>query len=162
MARRAFASSPRAALCLLVLAAALPAAGAEQVWRSEPDTRLATLRGGFTLQGGPFVSFGIARTVLIDGQVALQASLHIPDVRAMTGAQAQQLAEQVTRLGWTQVGPNNGTAGQLPGVVVQNTENNRHIQSITELNAVSNGMGLLKGLNLSRTVDDALGAALGR
>ena len=44
-------------------------------------------------------------------------------------------------------------------MVVQNTLNVQTVQSVTEINAVSTGQSILKGINLNQTLNDALGAA---
>jgi hypothetical protein len=86
-----------------------------------------------------------------------------PDLGSITSAQAEHLARQAAALGITQVGPGNsyqaGAGPGVPALVIQNTLNDQHIQSRTEINAASNGMSLLKGMNLMETLNSAVGAA---
>ncbi|MBK6006397.1 hypothetical protein JJB11_09865 [Ramlibacter ginsenosidimutans] len=156
------------AICMLGLVAALAAgsACADQAWMTTGDDLLADMRGGFALPDGLMVSFGIVRTVLIDGQVVSQTALQIPDVRSITVDQARQLGQQLAGVAVVQ----NGTANTLqlphpdaaPGFVIQNSENNRTLQAITEITASTNTLRTLQGMNLNRTLSDALKGALGR
>jgi hypothetical protein len=153
------------------------------------------MRGGFATPEGLLVSFGIIRTVLIDGAVVARTAIQIDDLRTITVDQARQLREQAGGFAIVQNGGGNtvnglaqGTtpaqlvqfvqpagstqAGQAlqptqsiqlaPGIVIQNTENNRTLQAMTEINAGTNGMRMLQGINLFQTLNDALKGALGR
>jgi hypothetical protein len=174
----------------------------EQGWLAAPDSTLESMRGGFALAPDFMVSFGITRTVLIDGNVIARTAIQIDDLRNMTVAQAKQLTQEVGGFAVVQNGPGNtvnvpgqvaqpltGTqpAGNtsrttlaqptasapsvslvqptiqlIPGLVIQNTESNRHLQAVTEINAATNGMRILQGINLNQTLNDALKGALGR
>jgi hypothetical protein len=158
---------PRAAALLLAAASCAcgVAARADQVWTAAPDDVLASMRGGFALDGGLLVSFGIVRTVLADGQVVARTALQIPDLGSMTGAQAQQLASQTAGLMVVQGGAGNSfqpLQGTLPGIVVQNTQNNRQLQAITEITATTHTLRMLQGLRLNQALGDALRGALAR
>jgi hypothetical protein len=155
----------RAAIAALLCTAACAHAGTFE-WVTTPDAKLATMRGGFAAAPGLLVSFGIVRSVEVDGQLVARTALQVPDLSSLTALQAQQLSQQVAQLGIVQAGRGNAASlpadnGALP-LVIQNTMNDRQIRSLTEINAASNGMGLLKELNLSRTLADALGAAVAR
>jgi len=155
---------------LLLLVAAMVVGGAparaDQVWTASPDDQLAQMRGGFALTGELMVSFGIVRTVLVDGQVVSQTALHIPDLRSITAEQAQQLGRQSAGLGLVQSGPGNTfeppRVAALPGLVIQNTQNNRQLQAITEITATANSMRMLQGINFNQALSDALKGAVGR
>lgn len=155
----------RRAAAFLLAACVLPAAAADQVWTAAPDALLADMRGGFALPGGFMVSFGIVRTVQVDGQVVSQTSLQIPDLRAITVDQARQLG-QAADLMLVQTGPGNAfqplQAPALPGIVIQNTESNRRLQALTEITATANTLRALQALNLNQVLGDALRGALGR
>ena len=158
----------RAAMLLLAVAAAACSvpASADQLWTATGDGVLAKMRGGFALPDGLTVSFGIVRTVQVDGQIVSQTSLNIPDLRSITAAQAQQLGRQAAGLAIVQVGGGNTAqapqAPVLPGLVIQNTENNRRLQAVTEITASTNSLRMLQGMNLNQTLSDALKGALGR
>jgi hypothetical protein len=153
------------AAATVVVTTAPPARAADQ-WVTAGDSVLANMRGGFALAPGLMVSFGIVRTVRIDGAVASHTSVFVADLRTMTPQQAEQLSQQLSSTMLVQNGAGNLaqlSPGQLaPGIVIQNTENNRTLQALTELNVVTNGMGLLQGINLNQTLNDALKGALGR
>jgi hypothetical protein len=155
-------------MLLLAAAAALCGvpAGADQHWTATGDSVLAQMRGGFALANGLTVSFGIVRTVQVDGQIVSQTSLNIPDVRGITADQMQQLGRQAAGLTIVQVGAGNTAQAPqstvLPGLLIQNTENNRQLQAVTEINASTNSLRMLQGMNLNQSLSDALKGALGR
>ena len=65
-----------------------------------------------------------------------------------------------------QVGAGNTVApiaGQLmPGLIIQNTANNRVLQTLTVIDAITNSMGLMQARNFHQTISDALRGSLGR
>lgn len=152
------AGTPSAAL-----AAAATADGSE--WLAASDSLLDAMRGGF-LVPGVMVSFGITRTVHINGMLASSFSFQVGDLGSINATQAAQLAQQTSAVSVVQNGPGNTFAAVLPAgspaVVIQNTLSNQKIQSVTQIDVVSNGMSLLKNLNLNQTLSDALGAAARR
>jgi hypothetical protein len=159
---------------LLALLAMVPASCAaqsatpdnRQTWMTTADTRLDEMRGGFALAPGLTVSFGILRTVEINGSVVSSTGFQIADLRTISVAQAEQLARQVNQLSVVQNGAGNSLATALasgmPGLLVQNTLNDQKIRTITEINAVTNGLSILKGMNLSQSLNDAINAATRR
>jgi hypothetical protein len=186
----------------LVLAASMAMGGvhAEQIWTAAPDTQLESMRGGFGPAPGLLVSFGIVRTVRVDGGIVARTAVQIEDLRSITLAQARQLSEQILATTLVQVGAGNVVQASAPaapgapapsapapaptvaaapapapapvpaslptgapGLVIQNTENNRHIQAVTEIHAgTTNGIRVLQGINFNQTLTDALKGALGR
>jgi hypothetical protein len=158
----------RRALPLLVAASVAAACGfaraAEgQLWTAASDAQLDQMRGGFALAPDLMVSFGIVRTVRIDGEIVAHSALHIPDIRAMTPAQAVQLGEAARGL-TIQNGAGNSAnvALPLPALVIQNTESNRQLQAVTEITAATNSLRMSYSLSLSRTLSDALAGGIGR
>lgn len=178
----------------LFLAASMAMGGvqAEQIWTAAPDTQLENMRGGFGPAPGLLVSFGIVRTVRVDGDIVARTAVHIEDLRSITVTQARQLSEQILATTLVQVGSGNvvqasapaasrpastGAAAPAPapapvpaplppvapGLVIQNTENNRQLQAVTEIHAgTTNGLRVLQGINFNQTLTDALKGALGR
>lgn len=134
-------------------------------WLAASDSLLDTMRGGF-LAPGVMVSFGITRTVHINGMLASSFSFEVGDLGSINATRAAQLAQQTSAVSVVQNGPGNTFAAVLraasPAVVIQNTLSNQQIQSVTQIDVVSNGMSLLKNLNLNQTLSDALGAAARR
>jgi hypothetical protein len=153
---------------MLVLGAAVGIAcahvRADQFWSASADGVLASMRGGFALPDGLMVSFGIVRTVTIDGQVVSQTALNIPDLRSITVEQARQLGASGLQI--VQNGPGNSVqlpqGAMLPGLVVQNSESNRRLQALTEITAGTNTLRALQGMNLNQTLSDALKGGVGR
>ena len=133
----------RAAMTLLLVALACTApARADQLWTPLDDAQLAELRGGFALPNGWLLSFGIERTVLVDGEVVTRSALHIPDLSHITQEQARALSRQA--------------------IVIQNTQSNRHLQAITEIDVSANTLRALQGINLHQAFSDALKGAFTR
>ena len=159
------ASKPIVPACMAAASSLAQADGA-QAWLTTPNSKLESMRGGFRPMQGLWVSFGIERTVRIDGQLVMQSSLNIPNLANIDPAQLQQLSQQISTLGIVQSGSGNSAKGTqvtlAPGVVIQNTQSNRHLQSMTEINAATNGMRLLQGLNFGQAINDALQGSLGR
>ncbi|WP_423194063.1 hypothetical protein [Cupriavidus sp. H18C2] len=61
-------------------------------WKPVAEARLEESRGGFDA-GGLQVGFGIDRAVFVNGALAVSTSITIPDISAITAAQATQLAQ---------------------------------------------------------------------
>lgn len=61
-------------------------------WKPVAQARLDESRGGFSA-GGLQVGFGIDRAVFVNGALAVSTSITIPDISAITAAQANQLAQ---------------------------------------------------------------------
>ena len=167
MRSRLHAHTALALLLALVPAFALP--GSErtaQTWYAVADGRLAALRGGFAVGDGLLVSFGITRSVRIDGELVASMTLPPTDLRSITPAQAQAIAEQLAQVQWVQSGAGNSlpaaVAAGSGGIVVQNTLPDRQISTVTQIDAVSNGMGLLKQMNIGETLQRGLAAAIPR
>jgi hypothetical protein len=140
--------------------------GGEEEWLAAADSQLETMRGGFSVGDGVMVSFGIVRTVRINDMLASSSGFQVGELRSMSAAQAEQLAKQTTSLSLVQSGAGNtfasGLAPGSPAIVIQNTLNDQRIQSLTQIDAVSNGMSILKGINLNQALSDALNASLPR
>lgn len=155
-----------AAALSLAFCTVVQAAGQGQSWTAAPDSKLDSLRGGFAVAPGLMVSFGIVRTVQIDGQVVSRTGVQLNDLRSITVDQARSLRQQMADISLVQNGRGNIAANvpvqPLPGIVIQNTENNRQLQAVTEINATTNGMRILQGMNLNQTMSDALKGAFTR
>ena len=166
----------RAALCgalLVALAGSLaPAARAggaahaqEEVWMTVADSELDTLRGGFEVGSGLMVSFGITRAVYINGELVTQTTLNLGQLDQITAAQAGALGAQLAALNIVQNGPNNAVESQVGGLalgtIIQNSLNDQHIANMTVIDARTNSMEMIKGLNTLSTLTDSLAGAIG-
>lgn len=138
-------------------------------WAMVNDTDLNQLRGGFDLGQGVLVSFGLSRTVTVNGELITSTSLQIPDISHISNAQAVMLA---SHLGTVQL-VQNGVAtsvdaatrllGAGGGTIIQNSLSNQSIKSLTVIDASVGSLGLLKSLNVQSVLRDALlGAVSGR
>lgn len=105
-----------ACLCLLGAWAGLAQAAAPtQIWHAVSDRTLDTQRGGFSFGGGLEVSFGITRSVFINGELITETVLNIARVADITPAWAARLREELQSLTLVQNGPGNTfVAGTAP------------------------------------------------
>lgn len=134
-------------------------------WRTVGDQALDQMRGGFDMGGGVVVSFGLARSVDVNGVLVATTSFQIADVSKITAAQAVALNKQLGTLNLVQNGAGNsfqaGASSSTVGTFVQNTLNNQTIQTRTMINSSTNGMSLAKGINTAATVRDSLLNSIG-
>ncbi|NMM78627.1 hypothetical protein B2J86_17870 [Acidovorax sp. SRB_14] len=178
----------RAAACACVVGAlASPAVAAppaqDAVWMAVADQTLDGLRGGFNMGDGLMVSFGISRAVFINGALITETSLNVGRVADLTPAQATQLSQKLETLSLVQNGPGNSfasgpstttssptatgptvtaIAGATTGTFIQNSLNNQQIRYQTIINASSNGLGMVRSVNLHGTLADAIQQSIGQ
>lgn len=97
-----------ACLCLLSTWVCLAQAAAPtQVWQAVSDRTLDTQRGGFFFGGGLEVSFGITRSVFINGELITETALNIARIADITPAWAARLREELQTIKLIQNGPGN-------------------------------------------------------
>ena len=135
-------------------------------WTAVSDEQLDTLRGGFDLGSGLAVSFGIVRSVMVNGDLVHQTSFNLPDVSQISADQAQMASAAIAESGLIQIGPNNlvgsGLMSEgLTGTLIQNSLNDQQIQTLTVVNTSVNSLGLLKAINTQAALNDALLGAMG-
>ena len=166
-----------AGLCMALLASVClaqtprtqaPQPSGDSIWLAASDQRLDTLRGGFDLGTGLMVSFGISRAVYINGELITSTTFRVGDLTSLTPTQAAALGQQMAAQTQAQVvknGPGNTlelSVGTAPlSTYIQNTLSNQNIRSQTIIDATSNGMGIVKGLNLQATIEAAIADAIG-
>ena len=158
----------------LLPVAAVPAPEVDQKFRPSPfgselvavsEKALDAVRGGFVTEGLN-ISFGIERAVYINGSLVTTTSLNMADLGRLTAGRGAPVVTSGT-LGLIQSGTGNtvapGTfsAGSM-GTVIQNTLNGQKIQNVTVINATTNSLGLLKGINLESSMRGAISDSLRR
>ncbi|MBC8058075.1 MAG: hypothetical protein H7Y61_16000, partial [Rhizobiales bacterium] len=117
------------------------------------------VRGGFSIDGLN-ISFGIERAVYVNGALVTTTSLNISDLGRITAGRGTTVFDAGT-IGLVQSGAGNVvsptmiSAGSV-GTVVQNTLDGQKIQNVTVINATTNSMGVLKGLNLQSSLRGAV------
>lgn len=163
--------------------AAPPTGPPEQIWQAVGDQALDSLRGGFFLDGGLMVSFGITRSVFINGEMVASTTFHVGNAASITPQWAARLREELQSLSLVQNGPGNtfvssasvpnvsapGASGPtvsaveagIPGTVIQNSLNNQNILHQTIIDASSNGLGLLRLSSLHSTLSEAIRQSIG-
>ena len=164
---------PIAGLCALLLASASQAQNSptqpteeSTMWLAASNHTLDHMRGGFDFGSGLFVSFGISRAVYINDHLVTTMSLQLGDIAKLTPAQAAVLGQQIaSQMQVVQNGPGNTVetgAVMVPlATYIQNTLNNQTIRNQTVIQAATNGLGILKSLNLQSTISQAIANAIG-
>lgn len=156
----------------------VPLEQADRVWLAASDRHLDELRGGFSLGDGLMVSFGISQVSYINDRLVASTSLNLGALNRLTAQQAAQLQGPLasavqgaapppfaaqTQL--VQNGPGNSfeptAAGPLLATVIQNSLNDQLLRTQTIINLSSNGLGIMRGFNLQKTLDLALSNAMG-
>ena len=147
-------------------------------WVALDDPVLDTMRGGFDMGSGLKVSFGFVRTVAINGDMVSRTSFNFPDLKAITPDQARMAGDAIAQGGVVQNGRNNvvvasdnalassnAAEAAQPALaaasIVQNSLNNQHISTLTQINTGVNSMGIIKSMNAQSVLKDALLGGLG-
>lgn len=130
--------------------------GDRQVAVSEQS--LDRVRGGF-LVDGLNISFGIERAVYVNGSLVTSTSFNVSDLGRITGGRAPAFDASTIALIQNGAG-NTVTAAPIPsgaiGTIVQNTLDGQKIQNVTVINATTNSLGVLRGLNLQSSLRSAV------
>lgn len=135
-------------------------------WLTVSDRKLDHLRGGFDFGSGLVVSFGISRIVYVNEQLVSSTAFQLGDVAHLSQAQVNALGQQLASMTGqvVQNGPGNTidpSALSVPlSTYIQNTFNNQNIRVETVIQAATNGMSMLKGLNFQALMNDALTNAI--
>ncbi len=138
-------------------------------WQAVDDEVLDQMRGGFELSSvgsGLAVSFGFVRSVMINGDLVSQTRFSLPDLGHISADQAKLASDALAQAQIVQNGLSNSVgANNLPvnlgaTTVVQNSLSNQNIQTLTQIDAGVNSLGLLRSLNLQGVLQDALVGAL--
>ncbi|KGQ18178.1 Lipoprotein [Lysobacter dokdonensis DS-58] len=127
-------------------------------WQAVAPSRLAQMRGGFTIPGGANISFGIERAVYINGTLVVETRAYVPDLSRITTDQAQALSRAIAPL-VVRNGAGN-TASVSPGAVgtltiVQNSLDNQRIAGMTALTVGVGSLAQFQALNASGALIDA-------
>lgn len=130
-------------------------------WVAVDPLRLDALRGGFVMPSGLVLSFGIERTILVNGELVASTRISIPDVAGMSGEQAHALAELQDTLR-VQVGASNVLEHTgSGGVVIQNSLDGQTIRAATTLDISVGTLGMFQELNANAALQSALNGATG-
>ena len=135
-------------------------------WTAVSDEQLADTRGGFDTNAGLTVSFGIIRSVMVNGDLVTQTSFNLPDVTRISSEQARLASAAISEAGLIQIGTGNKLEAMISSqlassTVIQNSLNNQSIQTLTIINTGVNSLRLLKELNTQTVLNDALLGAIG-
>lgn len=130
-------------------------------WIPANNEQLDKVRGGFNLDTGLNVSFGIIRTVTINGDLVSRTNFDLPDITRINPDQARLVNAALGETGLVQAGSGNfinpGIVTDLNGgTVIQNSLNDQQIQTLTVINTGVNSLGLLKSINTQGVLTDSL------
>jgi hypothetical protein len=136
------------------------------VWLTVSDRTLDKLRGGFDLGSGLVVSFGVTRMVYINDQLVTTTSFQLGDLSKLNGIQTSALGQQIgSQAQVVQNGLGNtvesGAAGVPMATYIQNTLSGQTIRNQTVIQANTNGLSMLRGLNLNTMISEAIANAIG-
>lgn len=123
------------------------------------EQELDLMRGGFSSADGLEISFGIEQAVFIDGVLQLATNLNASQLSSMLRKQvapsntdpmvAQGL--NIMQSDFSTVTMNVDKIGSRIDTIIQNSGNQRVIDSITLINASVSSLGLFRELNLLNT-----------
>lgn len=135
-------------------------------WAAVSDEQLGEMRGGFDAGAGLNVSFGIDRSVMINGDLVTKTSFHLPDVTKITAEQALLASAAIGQISIVQNGSGNSVdlaanSQFRAGTVIQNSLNDQWIQTLTVINAGVNSLGLLNAINTQNVLKEALLGSIG-
>lgn len=138
------------------MTSAMASEGNEYFRRRMPvsEAVLDQMRGGFqSSPNGPILSFGIERTVHLNGQLVNSTVLNIPDLMQLAGNSSRVFTLVQTGSG-NALTP--GTAA-LPALmtVLQNSLDNQNIQNQTVINATVGALGWTRSLALGNALSQA-------
>ncbi|MBC7505834.1 MAG: hypothetical protein H7267_08955 [Sandarakinorhabdus sp.] len=127
---------------------------------------MSALRGGFTSANGLQVSLGVERLVAINGEVVSRTSFQLADIGRLDPDQARETSAALSAVKLIQNGSDNIYSAvfandTLGGTVIQNSLNGQRIESSTIINSTVNSIGLLKTMNFSANVSDAIARTAG-
>lgn len=123
-------------------------------WTPVSEAVLDSMRGGFQRDpNGPFLSFGIERSVFLNDKLVSLTALNIPDVSRL----AANASNAFTLI---QSGPGNSFPHDLSSLppfmtVIQNSLDNQTIQSHTVINATVEALTWAHSLHLGDALSQA-------
>ena len=130
------------------------------------DQRLEQMRGGFEIDGGLKLSFGIERVTYINGLLVSSQTVNVANLQGASGVQMTEALARASGMGLIQNGEGNSftlnTNVNLSGNVIQNSADNQNILTRTVINSTVNSLQLLRSMNIRAAVQDGIVGALRR
>lgn len=130
-------------------------------WSAVSNESLDRMRGGFSVGSGLSVSFGIVRSISINGDLISRTSFNLPNLSKITHEEARVASAAIADAGIIQNGAGNrveiGAKPQLnAATVIQNTLSDQKIASLTVIHTDVNSLGILNKINSRLMLKDAL------
>ena len=125
------------------------------------DRSLDKVRGGFTTSTGLQVSFGIERSVSVNGNLVAKTSFNVSEHGKVTSSPGSGNLTLVQN-GAGNVALIGPVSAATLGTVVQNTLNDQKIQTVTAVNATVNSLQILRLQNLESSLRGAIVDSLRR
>lgn len=107
------------------------------------DMELDSMRGGFLSTDGLEISFGVEQAVLIDGILQVATTFNASSITKMLPQQAADFSS---------VTMNSDVIRSQMNTIIQNSQDQKIIDSITVINASVTSLGLSRQLNLFNSV----------
>ncbi len=128
--------------------------------------QLDEMRGGFEIDGGLKLSFGIERASYINGVLVSTQTLNVPSLTAASQGVFAEAMARAGSMGLIQNGNGNSFTinanTNLTGNIIQNTVDNQKIETKTVVDSTVNSLQVLRSLNLQSAVRDGIIGALRR
>jgi hypothetical protein len=138
------------------MAPALAFDGQDVFRRGRPVSEdvLDRMRGGFQINpNGPIMSFGIEKSVYLNGRLITSTVLNIPDLLQLTNNTSN--AFTLIQNGTGNAMPTNISSLPALMTVIQNTLDNQTIQNQTVINATVAALSMNRSLALGNAVSQA-------
>lgn len=127
---------------------------------------LDEMRGGFEIDGGLKLSFGIERISYINGVLVAAQTVNVPNLVAASQGLVADAVARAGDIGLIQNGSGNSFTidahANMIGNVIQNTADNQKIATRTVIDSTVNSLQVLRSLNLQSAVRDGIIGALRR
>lgn len=129
-------------------------------WLALDERKLDDVRGGFIVDNGLKISFGIERAVYVNGTLSATTTLNVSELGRVTVSRSGAGATEAANVLLLQNGPNNSFSSSASnsafGTIIQNTLNDQNIRSITTINATVNSLQVIRGMNLQSVLRTAI------
>ncbi len=134
----------------------IPASAFEKFQGHQPvsEAVLDSMRGGFQSDANaPMISFGIAKSVFVNGRLVASTVLNIPNLVQLMNNPTNAFTLIQNGAGNVMTNP----PSSLPALmtVIQNSLDNQSIQNQTVINATVSALGLARSLALGSAVSQA-------
>ncbi|MFT4175002.1 MAG: hypothetical protein QM639_20695 [Rhodocyclaceae bacterium] len=123
------------------------------------DDMLDSLRGGYALPGGLVVSFGIAREIYVNGELAHASHTQIDALGNVVANTALNDSTTLIQRGIGNMADLSGLAGDAHAIVIQNSLDGQQFNALTTIDVRVNSLQLMRDQMMQHAIGDALDTA---